>query len=121
MRNQEERNDFIDNPHNWVISESSMGFVRILSLTYKGEVRYKLEVYQKNFHWYAGVQKEGYKTEWTLKTYYKFDEECGALEPQSLTNMRDWVADLDRKYPDRASKKALPDTLDLPRRNHGES
>ena len=120
MRNQDERNDFLDNPKNWVQEGSGTPYVRTMSITYKGETRYKMEVYQKNYHWYAGVQKEGYKAEWTLKSYYRYDEITGAMEPQSLTQMRNWIADLDKKKPDKASKGALPKTIDIPRVGNGK-
>lgn len=120
MRNQEERNDFLDNPSNWVQEGPVTQYVRMMSIEYKGETRYKVDVYQKNFHWYAGVQREGYKAEWTLKSYYRYDEISGAMEPQSLTQMRNWIADLDKKKPDKASKGVLPETLDVPRRRHGK-
>lgn len=120
MRNQEERNSFIDNPQNWHEARIGHALMKMSHITYKGETRYKLEVYQKNFHWYAGVQKEGYKAEWTLKSYYKLDGACCAMEPQSLTQMREWIADLDKKYPDKASRSALPKTMDIPRRRHGK-
>ena len=110
MKNQKERNEFLINPASWkpVFTE---GLTRVEKLTYKGEDRYRLMVYQWNNHFYYETHTAGHIAEWTVKDYYRLNEIDQALEVQSLTEMREWIYALDKKYPDRASGPAIPATV----------
>ena len=107
MKNQAERREYIDDPDNWQIVESLRN-VRVSKLTYKGEHRYKLETFEVINRYDYHDSKHYRSGEWVVRFYYKTPEEydeiianagnkCDLLEQQSLTQIREWLADLDKK------------------------
>lgn len=97
MKNSQERREFVDNPENWHVIEMTK-HARISAIRYKGEERYELETFEvmSRFDYAKG---EPYDVpEWFTRNYFKeSDDFPGTYEAQSLTQIRDWVADQDRK------------------------
>lgn len=97
MKNNQERREFVDNPENWHVVELTP-HTRVSAIRYKGEERYKLETFEVlvRFDYESGEQYDA--PEWLTRQYFKkSDIFAGAYEAQSLTQIRDWVADQDRK------------------------
>ena len=99
MRNEKERKTFINNDSNWSIVAAGPN-IRILIIECKGEKRQRLDVNEWTYCWDSKKGTEGFKhqSKWITRNYYI--DRGDSLEPQSLTDIRKWVADLDRKYPD---------------------
>ena len=107
MKNNQERREFVDNPENWHVVELTP-HTRMSAIRYKGEERFKLETFEV-VNRYDYHDRENYKSgEWVVRSYYKTPEnpdeiianagnKADMLEPQSLTQIRDWVADQDGK------------------------
>lgn len=96
MRNAKERAEFIADPKNWKVVEQS-AFTRVLRIEYKGEYRYKVQVYKWTYRLDLGVHDFIWGADWTGYDYYKKHENPDSLEQQSLTEIRAWVAELDKK------------------------
>lgn len=98
MKNKKERDAFIDNPANWQIVEVTP-HARISRITYKKEHRYKLETYETTSSYDFDNHKLVVLPEWITKCYYKEPEQgyISGFIQQSLTEIRNWVQDLDRK------------------------
>lgn len=96
MKNNIERAAFLADPDNWDLVEKT-DHVRLSRIVYKNEKRYKLEVYEVISRFDYEATKPYESPEWFLKSYYKENDKSTALEQQSLTQLREWVADLDRK------------------------
>lgn len=97
MKNAADRKAFIENPENWHVVELTKN-TRVSAIRYKGEERYRLEVYEiiTNFDYEKRVHIR--RPEWNVRDYYKKNPNYfGALERQSVTQIREWVADQDRK------------------------
>ena len=120
MKNQKERATFLANDCNWTTTFED-ALIRVQKISYKGEDRFRVQVYQWNSTFFYDTRKQGHKAEYTTKGFYKLNEIYHALEVQSLTEMRAWLDDLDRRYPDKASQGALPKTLDMQKggKRHG--
>lgn len=98
MKNKDQRYEFIANPENWAPVEET-SHARISEITYKDEKRYKLETFVIVNAWNYEESHHEERAEWKTATYYK--EGPGGwrdgLIPQSLTEVREWVTELDRK------------------------
>ena len=104
MRNAKERAEFIENHDNWIVIEQSH-YTRLLRIEYKNEYRYMTEIYQHNSYYNVYFSKVEKETCWKFCGYWKENTEHHALEHQSLTQMRDWVFDLDKRFPDKRERK----------------
>ena len=104
MRNAKERAEFIDNHDNWQIIEVSH-YTRLLKLEYKFEYRFMTEIYVFESYYDHIEGKNVRKRRWKFDGYWKENKEEHALEHQSLTQMREWVFELDKKYPDKKERK----------------
>lgn len=97
MKNAAERKAFIENPENWHVVELTKN-TRVSVIRYKGEERYRLEVYEvlTNFDYEKRVHIR--RPEWSVRDYYKKNPDYfNAFERQSLTEIREWLADQDKK------------------------
>lgn len=107
MKNAAERREYLENEDNWTPVEVLRN-VRVSQITYKGEKRYKLETFEVVTR-YDYHNREHYRAgEWVVRNYYKTPEDyeqiwtpatnkADLLEMQSVTQLREWLADLDRK------------------------
>lgn len=98
MKNAAERRAYIENPDNWEPVEYTR-HMRLSCIEYKGEKRYKLETFEVcNFFNYKTREPEE-REEWVLRVYYKPTDKnnAGPMVAQSVTDLREWLADLDRK------------------------
>ena len=107
MKNAAEWREFLDDPKNWEIVEK-MRNVRLSRITYKNEHRYKLETFEVVSMFDYHDRKPYSAGEWRLRTYYKkpdnpdeiitnAGDKADLLEPQSVTDLREWLNKLDRK------------------------
>ena len=104
MRNANERAEFIANQYNWQVIELSHYF-RLLRIEYKDEYRYMTEIYVYESYYDHIEGKFVKKKRWKFDGYWKKNQKENALEHQSLTQMREWVFELDKKYPDKKERK----------------
>jgi len=97
MKNAAERKAFIENPENWHVVELTE-HTRVSAIRYKGEERYRLEVFEVANYFDYEHRCHGERAEWVVRDYYKNKPGyVGAFERQSLTEIREWVADQDKK------------------------
>lgn len=98
MKNAAERREFLECAENWEIVEHTT-HTRLSRIEYGGEYRYKLETYEMRYVFNYRTKEQEEQAEWVLRRYYKPTDKNGAgpLRDQSLTEIREWVADQDRK------------------------
>jgi hypothetical protein len=107
MKNQAERREYLENEDNWTPVEVLRN-VRVSQIKYKGEKRYKLETFEVITRYDYHDRKSYNAGEWVVRGYYKTPENpeeiitnagdrADLLEPQSVTQPREWLADLDKK------------------------
>ena len=107
MKNAAERREFLEDPENWQVVETLRN-VRLSKITYKNEHRYKLETFEVVDRYDYHGCKHYRSGEWIIRTYYKkpdnadeiitnAGDKADLLEPQSLTELREWLNKLDRK------------------------
>ncbi len=95
MKNTAERRKFIDDPANWTPVETTK-YTRLSRVDYMGESRYKLEVFESVDIFDYMTLDSVPQDMWNLRDYYEM--RGGSLKRQSLTEIRQWVADLDRLW-----------------------
>lgn len=107
MKNAAERREFLEDPENWQVVETLRN-VRLSKITYKNEHRFKLETFEVVNRYDYHDSKHYRSGEWVVRNYYKTPEDyeqiwtpaaaaAGLLEPQSVTELREWLNKLDRK------------------------
>lgn len=108
MKNAAERREYLENEDNWTPVEVLRN-VRVSEIKYKGEKRYRLETFEVMNMFDYHESKSYTAGEWIVRRYYKKPEDPDAirvnpkynredlLEAQSITELREWLAELDRK------------------------
>lgn len=98
MKNQKERIEFINDSSNWEIIEVTP-HVRVSRIEYKGEKRYRLETYEAAPHYDFETRIFSSVPRWIVKDYFKESEQgyISGFVYQSLTDIRNWISDLDKK------------------------
>lgn len=101
MRNDKERQAFVQDANNWhEVGTEIMGRVRLRKLEYKNHTWYRIE-----------IMTDCYETEWTATGYkrkktirrqplrmYVIDKETGAFdEPVSMTQIVEKIKEIDKK------------------------
>ncbi len=97
MKNAAERKEFVSAPENWHVVELTP-HSRVSVIRYKGEERFRLEVYELLTYFDADKRVHVRRPGWNVLGYYKTRPDYfDAFERISLTEVREWVADQDRK------------------------
>lgn len=108
MKNAAERREYLENEDNRTPVEVLRN-VRVSEIKYKGEKRFRLEVFSVVSRFDYHDRKQYPSGEWVVLRYYKTPDNPDAirvnpkynredlLEAQIITELREWLADLDRK------------------------
>ena len=91
MRNDKERQEFINDAANWHrAGEMIMGKVRLMSLEYHDRMWYRLDAYTT----YEGLPLP---PKWRDLRYYRIDKKSGALMDINKTAIRDEIKEIDKE------------------------
>lgn len=115
MRNKKERELFVDNSGNWIMKEQTT-FTQTMQLEYKGERWIKVQHCEWSSYYDHDFHKMCHAVKWMNKGFYKINELYECLEPITRTDIIAKITALDKKYPDRASAPAIPQTMEIERR-----
>lgn len=118
MKNKKEREQFVDNPENWVVKEQT-AFTRTLTLDYKGDQWIKVEHKEWSGYYDMTLSKYVHCVKWIEHGKYIKDDLHECLVPISRTEIVGQMTVLDKQYPDRASAPAIPDTIEYERPREG--
>lgn len=116
MRNKKERELFVGNSANWMMKEQT-AFSQTMQLEYKGDRWIKIQICEWSSYYNHDFHKLCHEVRWIDKGYYKINELYECLEPITRTDIIAAITALDKKYPDRASAPAIPQTMDIERKD----
>ena len=115
MRNKKERESFVDSIENWEVKEETI-FTRTMQLEYKGERWIKVQIREWSSYYDYDFRKMCHAARWTDKGHFTIAELYECLEPITRTDIIAKMTALDKKYPDRASVPAIPQTMEIERK-----
>jgi len=118
VKNKKEREQYVDNPENWIVKEQTH-FTRTLTLDYKGDQWIKVEHKEWSGYYDMTISKYVHCVKWMERGKYVLNDLHECLVPISRTEIVGQMAVLDKQYPDQASAPAIPDTIEYERPREG--